>query len=106
MKEKFNNLKPALTDFVFTFDTQKPVQQYFEEEILTSLAKYLKIPKLNPRDFQHNFANMCIQQNIPLTFVQKALGYHSLPNFIKIYVDLIKNTEKGNYNPLDKLKVI
>lgn len=106
LKEKFNNLKPALTDFVFTFDTQKPVQQYFEEEILTSLAKYLKTPKLNPRDFQHNFANMCIQQNIPLTFVQKALGYHSLPNFIKIYVDLIKNTEKGNYNPLDKLKVI
>ena len=106
LKEKFNNLKPALTDFVFTFDTQKPVQQYFEEEILTSLAKYLKIPKLNPRDFQHNFANMCIQQNIPLTFVQKALGYHSLPNFIKIYGDLIKNTEKGNYNPLNKLKII
>lgn len=46
---------------------------------------------------------MCIKQNIPLTFIQKSLGYYGIVNFIKTYRNLIEKLEDGNYNPLNKI---
>lgn len=65
--------------------------------------KKIGVSKLNPSDMQHNFVNMCIQQNIPLTFIQKSLGYYGITNFVKIYRNLIENLEKDYYNLLDKI---
>lgn len=70
---------------------------------MAPLAKEIGISKLNPSDMQHNFVNMCIQQNIPLTFIQKSLGYYGITNFVKVYRNLIENLEKDYYNPLDKI---
>ena len=88
---------------VFKFESNKPAQQYVEEDVLAPLAKEIGVSKLNPSDMQHNFVNMCLKQNVPITFIQKALGYYGLPNFIRIYKDLIANLDKGNYNPLNKI---
>ena len=52
---------------------------------------------------QHNFVNMCLKQNIPLTFIQKSLGIYGIVNFIKTYKSLIENLEEAHYNPLNKI---
>ena len=106
LKKKFNDIKPSQTDFVFRFDTKKTMQLYFEEEILTKLSKKLRISKLYPSDFPHNFVNICLKQNIPITYIQRTLGFYRLSNFVEIYKDLIKNLEKRNYDPIEKLDVI
>ncbi len=67
------------------------------------LAKEIGVSKLNPSDIQHNFVNLCIKQNIPLTYIQKSLGYYGIANFAKIYRHLIENLEEDYYNPLDKI---
>ena len=103
LKKKFEGTKPELTDFVFKFDSPKSPQQYIENVVLRWLSGHLGIVRLHPSDLQHNFVNMCLKQNVPITFIQKALGYYGLPNFIRIYKDLIANLDKGNYNPLNKI---
>ena len=103
LKKKFEGTEPELTDFVFKFDSPKSPQQYIENVVLRGLSAHLGIVRLHPSDLQHNFVNMCLKQNIPITFVQKALGYYGLPNFIRIYKDLIANLDNGNYNPLNKI---
>lgn len=103
LKKKFEGTKPELTDFVFKFDSPKSPQQYIENIVLRGLSAHLGIVRLHPSDLQHNFVNMCLKQNVPITFIQKALGYYGLPNFIRIYKDLIANLDKGNYNPLNKI---
>ena len=70
---------------------------------MRGLSAELGIVRLRPSDLQHNFVNMCIKQNIPLTFIQKSLGYYGIVNFIKIYRNLIEKSEKDYYNPLDKI---
>ena len=101
LKDKFYELQPAPEDLVFKFNTNKIAQLHIEEDVLAPLSEELNIPKLNPSDMQHNFVNMCIKQNIPLTFIQKSLGYYGIVNFIKTYRNLIENLENGIYNPLD-----
>lgn len=103
LRKKFEGTKPELTDFVFKFDSPKSPQQYIENIVLRGLSAHLGIVRLHPSDLQHNFVNMCLKQNVPITFIQKALGYYGLPNFIRIYKDLIANLDKGNYNPLNKI---
>ena len=103
LKKKFEGTKPELTDFVFKFDSPKSPQQYVENVVLRGLSAHLGIVRLHPSDLQHNFVNMCLKQNVPITFIQKALGYYGLPNFIRIYKDLIANFDNGNYNPLNKI---
>ncbi len=103
LKKKFEKMKPELTDFVFKFDSPKYPQQYIENVVLRGLSAHLGIIKLHPSDLQHNFVNLCLKQNIPLTYIQKSIGYYGLGNFVKIYKDLIESLDKGNYNPLDKI---
>ena len=103
LKYKYHISDPEHNDFVFKFESNKPAQQYIEEDVLAPLAKEVGVSKLNPSDMQHNFVNMCIQQNIPLTFIQKSLGYYGITNFVKVYRNLIENLEKDYYNPLDKI---
>lgn len=103
LEYKYHISDPEHNDFVFKFESNKPAQQYIEEDVLAPLAKEVGVSKLNPSDMQHNFVNMCIQQNIPLTFIQKSLGYYGITNFVKVYRNLIENLEKDYYNPLDKI---
>ena len=103
LRKRFEKIKPEMTDFVFEFDSPKSPQQYIENVVLRGLSAHLGIVRLRPSDLQHNFVNMCLKQNIPLTFIQKSLGYYGLGNFVKIYKDLIENLENGYYNPLDKI---
>ncbi len=103
LKDKYYKLNPDPTDFVFKFDKNKTAQQYIEEDILIPLSKELGVLQLHPSDIQHNFVNMCLKQNIPLTFIQKSLGIYGIVNFIKTYKSLIENLEKAHYNPLDKI---
>lgn len=103
LKNKFNKLKPAPNDFVFKFDSPKSPQQYIENVVLKGLSAHLGIKRLYPSDMQHNFVNICLKQNIPLTFIQKSLGYYGIVNFIQIYRKLIENLENDNYNPLDMI---
>ena len=88
---------------IFKFESNKPAQQYVEEDVLAPLAKEIGVSKLNPSDMQHNFVNMSIKQNIPLTYIQKSLGYYGITNFVKVYRNLIENLEKDYYNPLEKI---
>ena len=103
LEYKYHISDPEPNDFVFKFESNKPAQQYVEEDVLAPLAKEIGVSKLNPSDMQHNFVNMCIQQNIPLTFIQKSLGYYGITNFVKVYRNLIEYLEKDYYNPLDKI---
>lgn len=103
LQKKLKKTKPAPSDFVFKFNSPKSPQQYFEGVVLRGLSIQLGIQRLFPSDLQHNFANLCLKQNIPVTFIQKSLGYYSLANFVKIYKNLIGNQEKEYYNPLDKI---
>ena len=103
LQKRFEKIKPEMTDFVFEFDSPKSSQQYIENVVLRGLSAHLGIVRLRPSDLQHNFVNMSLKQNIPLTFIQKSLGYYGLGNFVKIYKDLIENLENGYYNPLDKI---
>lgn len=103
LKMKFEEIKPELTNFVFKFNSPKYPQQYIENVILRGLSAHLGIEKLRPSDLQHNFVNLCLKQNIPLTYIQKSIGHYGLGNFVKIYKKLIENLEKGTYNPLEKI---
>lgn len=103
LEDKYYELEPEPNDFVFRFESNKQPQQYIEEDVLVPLSKEIGISKLNPSDVQHNFVNLCIKQNIPLTYVQKSLGYYGIANFAKIYRGLIEKLEEDYYNPLDKI---
>lgn len=103
LEYKYHISDPEPNDFIFKFESNKQAQQYIEEDILLPLAKEIGVSKLNPSDVQHNFVNMCIKQNIPLTYIQKSLGYYGITNFVKVYRNLIENLEVDYYNPLDKI---
>lgn len=103
LEYKYHISDPEPNDFVFKFESNKLAQQYIEEDVLVPLAKEIGVSKLNPSDMQHNFVNMCIQQNIPLTFIQKSLGYYGITNFVKVYRNLIEQQEEDYYNPLEKI---
>lgn len=91
-------------EFVFKSKDTEHMQKYFEEQVLKPLSEALGISTLYPSDLQHNFVNMCLKQNIPLTYIQKSLGGYGIVNFVKMYRDLIEKLEEGYYNPLQNLK--
>lgn len=103
LEYKYHISDPEPNDFIFKFESNKPAQQYVEEDVLAPLAKEIGVSKLNPSDMQHNFVNMSIKQNIPLTYIQKSLGYYGITNFVKVYRNLIEQQEEDYYNPLDKI---
>jgi integrase len=103
LENKYYEFEPETTDLVFKFENNKQAQQYIEEDVLLPLAKEIGVSKLNPSDIQHNFVNLCLKQNIPLSFIQKSLGYYGITNFVKVYRDLIEKLEKDYYNPLEKI---
>ena len=103
LEYKYHISAPEPNDFVFRFESNKQAQQYIEEDVLAPLAKEIGVSKLNPSDMQHNFVNICIKQNIPLTYIQKSLGYYGITNFVKVYRNLIEQQEEDYYNPLDKI---
>lgn len=103
LKKKFEKIKPKLTDFVFTFKSPRLPQQYIENAVLRGLSAELGIVRLRPSDLQHNFVNMSLKQNVPLTFIQKSLGYYGITNFVKVYRHLIEKSEQDYYNPLDRI---
>ena len=103
LQKKLKKTNPVPSDFVFKLNSPKSPQQYFERVVLRGLSIQLGIQRLFPSDLQHNFANLCLKQNIPVTFIQKSLGYYSLANFVKIYKNLIENQGKEYYNPLDEI---
>lgn len=103
LEYKYHISDPEPNDFIFKFESKKPAQQYIEEDVLAPLAKEIGVSKLNPSDMQHNFVNICIKQNIPLTYIQKSLGYYGITNFVKVYRNLIEQQEEDYYNPLDKI---
>lgn len=103
LKKKFEKTKPKLTDFVFTFKSPRLPQQYIENAVLRGLSAELGIVRLRPSDLQHNFVNMCLKQNVPLTFIQKSLGYYGITNFVKVYRHLIEKSEQDYCNPLEKI---
>lgn len=105
LKNKFDEIKPNGDDFVFTIDNESFTQLYFEENILMQLSKELEIEKLNPSDLQHNFVNMCIKQNVPLTYIQKSIGSYGIVNFVRVYKQLIEQMEDKVYNPINNLKI-
>ena len=103
LKKKFEKTKPKLTNFVFTFKSPRLPQQYIENAVLRGLSAELDIVRLRPSDMPHNFVNMCLKQNVPLTFIQKSLGYYGITNLVKVYRHLIEKSEQDYYNPLDKI---
>ena len=103
LKKKYEETNQSDNDFVFKFNTKKPVQQYIEDNALRKLAKAINIPKLFPSDLQHNFVNICLRQNILITYIQKSIGYYGITTFVKVYRNLIENLENGYYNPLQKI---
>lgn len=103
LQKKFEETKPELTDFVFQFNSPKFSQQYIENVVLRGLSIHLGIVKLRPSDLQHYFVNMCLKQNVPLSFIQKSLGYYGITNFVKVYRNLIEKQEEDCYNPLNKI---
>lgn len=103
LEYKYHISDPEPNDFVFKFESNKQAQQYIEEYVLAPLAKEIGVSKLNPSDMQHNFVNICIKQNIPLTYIQKSLGYYGITNFVKVYRNLIEQQEEDYYNPLEKI---
>lgn len=103
LKKKYEETNQSDNDFVFKFNTKKPAQQYIEDNALRKLAKAINIPKLFPSDLQHNFVNICLRQNIPITYIQKSIGYYGITTFVKVYRNLIENLEDGYYNPLQKI---
>lgn len=103
LEYKYHISDPELNDFVFKFESNKQAQQYIEEDVLAPLAKEIGVSKLNPSDMQHNFVNICIKQNIPLSYIQKSLGYYGITNFVKVYRNLIEKQEEDYYNPLEKI---
>lgn len=103
LEYKYHISDPEPNDFVFEFESNKPAQQYIEEDVLAPLAKEIGVSKLNPSDMQHNFVNICIKQNVPLTYIQKSLGYYGITNFVKVYRNLIEQQEEDYYNPLEKI---
>ena len=70
---------------------------------MRGLSAELGIVRLRPSDMPHNFVNMCLKQNVPLTFIQKSLGYYGIINLVKVYRHLIEKSEQDYYNPLDKI---
>ncbi|MGN1153063.1 MAG: tyrosine-type recombinase/integrase [Candidatus Gastranaerophilaceae bacterium] len=92
---------PSKEEFVFQIEGIEDLQKYFEETVLTPINKKLALDEFNSSDLIHNFVNMLLTQNVPISYIRKVCGYSSIKTFLDIYNARLEEGEKEYYNPLD-----
>lgn len=101
LAELFSKDIPSKEEFLFQIEGIEDLQKYFEETVLTSITKKLDLDEFNSSDLIHNFVNMLLTQNVPITYIRKVCGYSSIKTFLDIYNARLEEGEKEYYNPLD-----
>lgn len=99
----FQGKLPPKDNLVFEIETERYLQQYFEETILEPIKNEMGLTQLISSDLVHNYVNLLIQQNVPITYIRKNCGYSSMNKFLEVYHTLYKENEKEVYNPLEKI---
>lgn len=101
LAELFIKQIPSKEDFVFKMDGIVDINKYFEESILKPISEKLELGEFNSIDLTHNFVNMLLTQNVPITYIRKVCGYPSIKTFLEVYNSRLQESEKEYYNPLD-----
>ena len=101
LAELFIKQIPSKEDFVFKMDGIDDINKYFEESILKPISEKLELGEFNSIDLTHNFVNMLLTQNVPITYIRKVCGYPSIKTFLEVYNSRLQEGEKEYYNPLD-----
>lgn len=101
LAELFSKDIPSKEEFVFQIEGIEDLQKYFEETVLTPITKKLDLDEFNSSDLIHNFVNMLLTQNVPISYIRKVCGYSSIKTFLDIYNARLEEGEKEYYNPLD-----
>ena len=101
LAELFIKQIPSKEDFVFKVDNIDDINKYFEESILKPISEKLELGEFNSIDLTHNFVNMLLTQNVPITYIRKVCGYPSIKTFLEVYNSRLQESEKEYYNPLD-----
>ena len=82
-------------------DNIDDINKYFEESILKPISEKLELGEFNSIDLTHNFVNMLLTQNVPITYIRKVCGYPSIKTLLEVYNSRLQESEKEYYNPLD-----
>ena len=101
LAELFIKQIPSKEDFVFKMNDIDDINKYFEESILKPISEKLELGEFNSIDLTHNFVNMLLTQNVPITYIRKVCGYPSIKTFLEVYNSRLQEREKEYYNPLD-----
>src|SRR5574344_847778 len=101
LAELFIKQIPSKEDFVCKVDNIDDINKYFEESILKPIYEKLELGEFNSIDLTHNFVNMLLTQNVPITYIRKVCGYPSIKTFLEVYNSRLQESEKEYYNPLD-----
>ena len=101
LAELFIKQIPSKEDFVFKMNDIDDINKYFEESILKPISEKLELGEFNSIDLTHNFVNMLLTQNVPITYIRKVCGYPSIKTFLEVYNSRLQESEKEYYNPLD-----
>ena len=99
----FQNKLPTKDSLVFEIETKRYLQQHFEESVLEPIKNEMDLSQFISSDLVHNYVNLLIQQNVPITYIRKNCGFSSMNKFLEVYHILYKENEKEVYNPLEKL---
>ena len=99
----FQNKLPTKDSLVFEIETKRYLQQHFEESVLEPIKNEMGLSQFISSDLVHNYVNLLIQQNVPITYIRKNCGFSSMNKFLEVYHTLYKENEKEVYNPLEKL---
>ena len=76
------------------------INKYFEESILKPISEKLELGEFYSIDLTHNFVNMLLTQNVPITYIRKVCGYPSIKTFLEVYNSRLQESEKEYYNCL------
>lgn len=101
LAELFSKDIPSKEEFLFQIEGIEDLQKYFEETVLTPINKKLDLDEFNSSDLIHNFVNMLLTQNVPISYIRKVCGYSSIKTFLDVYNARLEEGEKEYYNPLD-----
>ena len=94
------DLKTKLENILYP-NLRVEINKYFEESILKPISEKLELGEFNSIDLTHNFVNMLLTQNVPITYIRKVCGYPSIKTFLEVYNSRLQESEKEYYNPLD-----